>query len=137
VATVSPLFIVALVVWAISAVGLIVLVLMHSGKGAGLSETFGGSMDPSIGTGMIEKNLNRITIICTLVFIATLFVMIFVWPSADYSELFGDTSGDGSAITETIDVTPDEDGNVVIDGDGATTEDDAGNDGDTSADEDL
>jgi len=78
--TVSALFIVALVIWAISSIGLIVLVLMHSGKGAGLSETFGGSMDPNIGTGLIEKNLNRITIVCTAIFIATLFLMIFIWP---------------------------------------------------------
>ncbi|MCL2492283.1 MAG: preprotein translocase subunit SecG [Coriobacteriia bacterium] len=77
----SALFIIFLIIWAISSIGLIVLVLMHSGKGAGLSETFGGSMDPNLGTGVIEKNLNRITIVCASIFILTLLVMMFIWPS--------------------------------------------------------
>ncbi|MCL2024725.1 MAG: preprotein translocase subunit SecG [Coriobacteriia bacterium] len=79
----SPLFIATLIIWAISAVGLIVLVLLHSGRGAGLSETFGGSMGGDFGTGVIEKNLNRITIVCSLVFIGTLIAMIFVWPTGN------------------------------------------------------
>ena len=77
----SPLFVIVLIIWAISAIGLVILVLMHSGKGAGLSETFGGAMDPNLGTGVIEKNLNRITIICASIFIATLIAMMFIWPS--------------------------------------------------------
>ena len=38
----------ALIVWAVSAIGLIVFVLLHSGKGTGLSEMFGGVMPTSV-----------------------------------------------------------------------------------------
>jgi len=113
---VSALFIIALIIWAISSLGLIILVLMHSGKGAGLSETFGGSMDPNLGTGVIEKNLNRITIICASVFIATLLLMMFVWPAADT----GITTQDAISDLEEagFDVSGlDEEGNL-IEGDG-------------------
>jgi len=44
-------------------VGLVVFVLLHSGKGTGLSSMFGGAMPTTpTGTGIIEKNLDRITI---------------------------------------------------------------------------
>ena len=43
------------------AVGLIIFVLLHSGKGTGLSSMFGG-MSSSGGTSIIEKNLDRITV---------------------------------------------------------------------------
>lgn len=47
-----------------------------------MSETFGGAMDSAIGTGMIEKNLDRLTIICAAVFVACLVAMMFMWPSS-------------------------------------------------------
>lgn len=78
----SPLLIIVTIVWAISAIALIALVLLHSGKGTGLSETFGGSMQTSVGTGLVEKNLDRITIICAIVFIATLIIFMLAWPAA-------------------------------------------------------
>lgn len=78
----NPFLIVILIVWALSALGLIVFVLLHSGKGAGLSETFGGAMDSALGTGMIEKNLDRITVVCAVVFVACLVAMMFLWPSS-------------------------------------------------------
>lgn len=74
--------IVITVFWAISAIALIVLVLLHSGKGTGLSEAFGGSMQTSVGTGLIEKNLDRITIVVGVVFILSLLILMFLWPAA-------------------------------------------------------
>jgi preprotein translocase subunit SecG len=42
---------------------LVVFVLLHSGKGTGVSSLFGAGLPSSAtGTGMIEKNLDRITI---------------------------------------------------------------------------
>jgi preprotein translocase subunit SecG len=43
---------------------LVVLVLLHSGKGGGLSDMFGGGIGASAaGSTVMEKNLNRITVI--------------------------------------------------------------------------
>lgn len=47
----------------ICALGLVIFVLLHSGKGTGVSSLFGAGMPSgATGTGMIEKNLDRITI---------------------------------------------------------------------------
>ena len=50
--------------------GLIVLVLMHSGKDAGLSGAFGMSPGQSAfgGTAVMERNLTRLTIVVAVVF---------------------------------------------------------------------
>jgi len=58
---VNPLIYVVVAVHVLLAIGLIVFVLLHSGKGTGLSSMFGG-MSSSGGTSIIEKNLDRITI---------------------------------------------------------------------------
>ncbi len=51
-----------------SSLVLIVLVLLHSGKGGGLSDMFGGGMGASaMGSTVMERNLDRITIVCALV----------------------------------------------------------------------
>jgi preprotein translocase subunit SecG len=54
--------IVVMVLHVISAFGLIVFVLLHSGKGTGLSSMLGGMSSAASGTTIIEKNLDRITI---------------------------------------------------------------------------
>jgi preprotein translocase subunit SecG len=44
---------------------MIVLVLLHRGKGGGLSTLFGGGVSSSLGgSAVVEKNLDRLTIIC-------------------------------------------------------------------------
>ncbi len=46
---------------------LIPFVLLHKGKGGGLSDMFGGGVSSSIGSsGVAERNLNRITVIVAL-----------------------------------------------------------------------
>lgn len=70
-----------MVLWFLSAIALIILVLLHSGKGSGLGETFGG-MQSSVGTGLIEKNLNRLTVGAAAVFVVTLVAFMFIWPVA-------------------------------------------------------
>ena len=73
--------ILVMIIWAISAVGLIVFVLLHSGKGTGLSEMMGGVMSPtSSGTSVIEKNLDRITIAFAATFAVSLLVLMIVYP---------------------------------------------------------
>ena len=52
----------------IASLGMIVLVLLHTGKGGGLSNMFGGGVSSSLGgSAVVEKNLDRLTIICGLV----------------------------------------------------------------------
>lgn len=49
------------------AIGLIVLVLVHSGRGGGLSDMFGGGLGASAaGSTVMEKNLDRITVVVAL-----------------------------------------------------------------------
>jgi preprotein translocase subunit SecG len=53
---------------------LIPLVLLHKGKGGGLSDMFGGGVSSSIGSsGVAERNLNRITVI-----VAVLWTVVIV-----------------------------------------------------------
>jgi preprotein translocase subunit SecG len=51
---------------------LVVLVLLHSGRGGGLSDMFGGGMgSASAGSTVVEKNLDRITVSIAIVFAFT------------------------------------------------------------------
>ncbi|MGA2208880.1 MAG: preprotein translocase subunit SecG [Acidimicrobiales bacterium] len=53
----------------IAATGLIVLILLHSGRGGGLSDMFGASSGTSAaGSTVAERNLDRITVIFVLIF---------------------------------------------------------------------
>jgi preprotein translocase subunit SecG len=50
---------------------LVVLVLLHKGKGGGLSDLFGGGVSSSLGgSSVAERNLDRITIAILLVWFA-------------------------------------------------------------------
>jgi preprotein translocase subunit SecG len=52
----------------LTSVLLVVFILLHRGKGGGLSDMFGGGMSSSLGgSSVVEKNLDRITIFCGLV----------------------------------------------------------------------
>lgn len=43
---------------------MIVLVLLHKGKGGGLSDLFGGGVSSSLGSSsVVERNLDRITVV--------------------------------------------------------------------------
>ena len=70
-----------LVVGLIVGVALIVFVLLHSGKGTGLSDMLSGSMSPTAsGTGVIEKNLDRITVGFAVAFGVSLLLLMVVYP---------------------------------------------------------
>ena len=60
----GPFQIIIFIVWALSALALIALVLMHSGKGTGVSDMIASSLyNSGTGSGVLEKNLNRLTVI--------------------------------------------------------------------------
>jgi preprotein translocase subunit SecG len=52
-------------------IGMIVGVLLHSGRGGGLSDMFGGGGAAALGSAAAERNLNRITTVLALVWILT------------------------------------------------------------------
>ncbi len=47
--------------------GLLVLIFLHSGKDAGLATTFGGAGSFG-GSGVVQKNLDRLTVACAVAF---------------------------------------------------------------------
>jgi preprotein translocase subunit SecG len=56
------------VVLIVASLLLVVLVLLHRGKGGGLSSMFGGSFYSALsGSSVVERNLDRLTIIAGLV----------------------------------------------------------------------
>ncbi len=54
---------------------LIVLVLLHSGKGGGLSDMFGGGAGLAAGSTVVEKNLDRITVAASVAWIFTTMIL--------------------------------------------------------------
>lgn len=63
------MFIMAIVLHVVTTIGVVLLVLLHSGRGGGLSDMFGGGLGASAaGSTVIEKNLDRITIVAALIF---------------------------------------------------------------------
>jgi preprotein translocase subunit SecG len=56
----------------VSSLLIIVLVLLHSGKGGGLSDMFGGGMGSSaMGSTVMERNLDRLTVVMALIWAFT------------------------------------------------------------------
>jgi len=52
----------------LTSVLLVVLILLHRGKGGGLSSMFGGAVSSQLsGSSVVEKNLNRLTIFIGLI----------------------------------------------------------------------
>lgn len=77
----SPLLIILLILLFASGTGLVIFILLHSGKGTGVSEMIQSSFySTQGGTNIVEKNLNRITIILAIIFFVTLILLMFVYP---------------------------------------------------------
>ncbi len=64
------------VILGITSLLLTLLILLHKGRGGGLSDMFGGGVTSSLGSsGVAERNLNRITIILGLIWIVSIVVL--------------------------------------------------------------
>jgi len=78
---VSVLNVILLILMLLSGVLTVVLVLMHSGKGTGVSDMIAASMyNATSGSGVWEKNLDRLTVITTTVFIVSIIIMALTFP---------------------------------------------------------
>ena len=55
---------------------LTLLILMHKGRGGGLSDMFGGGVGGSLGSsGVAERNLNTITVVVSLAWLSAIVVL--------------------------------------------------------------
>ena len=78
--------IVPLVSWPVTTLSIIAIVLsvllaatvlLHKGRGGGMSELFGGGMSTSMGgTSVAERNLDRITVIVGLIWLACVLTLL-------------------------------------------------------------
>lgn len=59
-------------------VAVLALVFLHSGKDSGLSGAFGGGVQSVGGTGVVQKNLDRLTVGCAIGFFAVTVILGFL-----------------------------------------------------------
>ena len=77
----GPIQYIILIVWALSALALIALVLMHSGKGTGVSDMIASSLyNSSAATGVMEQNLDKLTVIVAVIFSLCVVLCMFFFP---------------------------------------------------------
>jgi preprotein translocase subunit SecG len=69
---------IVIVIDVITALFLVVFILLHSGKGSGLSDMFGGGANLTGGTAL-ERRLDRLTVISALVFAVCTFWLAWQW----------------------------------------------------------
>ncbi len=61
------------VLLALTSILLTLMILLHKGRGGGLSDMFGGGVTSNLGSsGVAERNLNRITVVVALVWVASI-----------------------------------------------------------------
>ena len=78
----NPLNIILTVLLFLSGALTVILVLMHSGKGTGVSDMIASSLyNSGTGSGVLEKNLNRLTVITATVFVLCVVVMALTFPT--------------------------------------------------------
>jgi preprotein translocase subunit SecG len=67
-----------LVINVLSLIGMVAGILMHSGRGGGLSDMFGGGGGAALGSSSAERNLTRITTAFALSWILTVVALGFL-----------------------------------------------------------
>jgi preprotein translocase subunit SecG len=70
---------IVLIINVLAMFGMIAGILMHSGRGGGLSDMFGGGGGAALGSSAAERNLNRITLVFALVWIFTVLALSFLF----------------------------------------------------------
>ncbi|MGH2546610.1 MAG: preprotein translocase subunit SecG [Actinomycetota bacterium] len=67
-----------IVLQVISAILMVLFILLHAGRGGGLSDMFGGGAGLAGGTA-VERNLDRVTVATAVVFAVTTFYLAWKW----------------------------------------------------------
>ena len=77
----TVLLVITVLALIVSGIGLIVFIMLHSGKGTGVSDAIASSLySTQSGTSIIEKNLDKITIIFAIIFMVALIVLMIIYP---------------------------------------------------------
>ena len=66
---------ITIVINVVAMISMIVGVLLHSGRGGGLSDMFGGGGGAALGSAAAERNLNRITTVFALAWVVTVIAL--------------------------------------------------------------
>jgi preprotein translocase subunit SecG len=70
---VDVLHVILQILLGITSLLLTLLILLHKGRGGGLSDMFGGGMTSALGSsGLAERNLNRFTVVLALLWFAAI-----------------------------------------------------------------
>lgn len=73
---------VVIAIFVISGILLFITVMMHQGGDAsGISDSLASSVSPDSGLGVVNKNLDKFTIICGIVFVICLILLMWVLPT--------------------------------------------------------
>jgi preprotein translocase subunit SecG len=76
-AAISALTLAVIVVHVAVSLALVLLILLHSGRGGGLSDMLGGGMGASAaGSTVMERNLDRLTVMVAIMFAFTSTVLV-------------------------------------------------------------
>ena len=70
--------VITLIINLVALVAMVAGILMHSGRGGGLSDMFGGGGSAALGSSAAERNLNRITLVFALIWIMTVVALDFL-----------------------------------------------------------
>ena len=70
--------VITLIVNLMALAAMIAGILMHSGRGGGLSDMLGGGGSAALGSSAAERNLNRITFVFALVWVMTVVALDFL-----------------------------------------------------------
>ena len=70
--------VITLIINLVALVAMIAGILMHSGRGGGLSDMFGGGGSAALGSSAAERNLNRITTVFALIWVMTVVALDFL-----------------------------------------------------------
>lgn len=127
---VLKILLIALII--ITSLFLVLTILMHKGRGGGLSDMFGGGITQTAqSSGVAERNLNRITIVSLVIWVACIVLyalsMRFGWLESSDAQSDSDSSESGQSGVVVVDETDSlEEGDaveVVGDSDSNSTED--------------
>jgi preprotein translocase subunit SecG len=79
----QALTVIVVVLHVVFSLTMIVLILLHAGRGGGLSDMFGGGMGPASmkGSTVVERNLDRLTVVVGVLFAVTTVVLTLMLSS--------------------------------------------------------